>query len=157
MSTASARTVEALSLDRSALLARYHDVRRTTERLCAPLSAEDHVVQAMPDVSPTKWHLAHVSWFFEAFLLAPALPGYQPFHETHKRRLVYCDPDNIGPLIDASLIGNTETVRAKLQRLFDVGYSYVIVIPSIPSVPAGLRQDWLTRFARDVMPHFRKR
>jgi ergothioneine biosynthesis protein EgtB len=84
MSTASARTVEALSLDRSALLARYHDVRRTTERLCAPLSAEDHVVQAMPDVSPTKWHLAHVSWFFDTFLLAPTLPGYTPLHPAYR-------------------------------------------------------------------------
>ena len=42
-----------------------------------------------------------------------------------------------------------------MRRLLDVGYSYVILIPSIPSVPAGLREDWLTRFARDVMPHFR--
>ena len=65
------------------------------------------------------------------------VPGYQPFHETHKRRQVYCDPDNLGPLIDASMIGSAETVRAKLQRLLDVGYSYVILIPSIPSVPAG--------------------
>jgi luciferase-like monooxygenase len=42
-----------------------------------------------------------------------------------------------------------------MLRLLDVGYNYVILIPSIPSVPAALRQDWLTRFARDVMPHFR--
>ena len=41
-------------------------------------------------------------------------------------------------------------------RLLDVGYSHMILIPSIPSVPASLRQDWLTRFARDVMPHFRR-
>ena len=84
MSTASARTVEAPPLDRSALLARYHDVRRTTERLSAPLSAEDHVVQAMPDVSPTKWHLAHVSWFFDTFLLAPNLSGYAPLHPAYR-------------------------------------------------------------------------
>ena len=76
---------------------------------------------------------------------------------THKRRQVYCNPDNLGPLIDASLIGSAETVRVKLRRLLDVGYSYMILIPSIPSVPASLRQDWLMRFARDVMPHFRTR
>ncbi|HEY4030886.1 MAG TPA: ergothioneine biosynthesis protein EgtB [Caulobacteraceae bacterium] len=59
---------------------RYADVRAHTRALTQPLSAEDQLVQSMPDVSPTKWHLAHVSWFFETFLLAPALPGYQPFH-----------------------------------------------------------------------------
>ncbi|MGH7390155.1 MAG: ergothioneine biosynthesis protein EgtB [Candidatus Rokuibacteriota bacterium] len=64
--------------DRGTLAARYHDVRRTTERLCAPLAVEDYVVQAMPDVSPTKWQLAHVSWFFETFLVTPRLPGYEP-------------------------------------------------------------------------------
>jgi ergothioneine biosynthesis protein EgtB len=84
MSTASARTVDALALDRSALLARYHHVRRTTERLCAPLSAEDQVVQAMPDVSPTKWHQAHVSWFFDTFLLEPHLPGYVVLHPAYR-------------------------------------------------------------------------
>jgi ergothioneine biosynthesis protein EgtB len=78
MSIAPTRTAMASPPDRSTLLARYHDVRRTTERLCRPLSAEDHVVQAMPDVSPTKWHLAHVSWFFETFVLEPHLPGYAP-------------------------------------------------------------------------------
>ena len=60
MSIAPAQTATTPPLDCSALLARYHAVRRTTERLCRPLGAEDHVVQAMPDVSPTKWHLAHV-------------------------------------------------------------------------------------------------
>jgi hypothetical protein len=62
---------------------------------------------------------------------------------------VYCDPDNLGPLIEASMIGSAATVRA------NVGYNYVILIPSIPGVPAALRQDWLTRFARDVMQRFR--
>ena len=52
------------------MIARYVDVRRMTESLAGPLSAEDQTVQSMPDVSPTKWHRAHVTWFFEAFILA---------------------------------------------------------------------------------------
>ncbi len=58
------------------LAAHYRAVRRTTERLAEPLSPEDQVVQSMPDVSPTKWHRAHVTWFFETFLLSPYLEGY---------------------------------------------------------------------------------
>src|ERR1700722_5909649 len=58
---------------------RYSVVRDTTEELAAPLSPEDQTVQAMPRVSPTKWHRAHTSWFFETFLLEPSLPGYTPF------------------------------------------------------------------------------
>ena len=65
-------------------LARYLEIRRTTEQLCRPLAIEDHVVQAMADVSPTKWHLAHVSWFFETFLLTPHLPGYEPLDPAYR-------------------------------------------------------------------------
>jgi ergothioneine biosynthesis protein EgtB len=59
---------------------RYRQVRSFTEQLCEPLATEDYVIQSMPDVSPTKWHLAHVTWFWETFLLSPALPGYQSLH-----------------------------------------------------------------------------
>ncbi len=58
----------------------YQTVRRFTEQLCEPLVTEDYVIQSMPDVSPTKWHIAHVTWFWETFLLSPALPGYKSLH-----------------------------------------------------------------------------
>ncbi len=51
------------------LASRYKSVRDFTLKLCEPLQTEDFVIQSMPDVSPTKWHLAHTSWFFEAFVL----------------------------------------------------------------------------------------
>ncbi|TWI50974.1 ergothioneine biosynthesis protein EgtB [Pseudomonas duriflava] len=59
------------------LLQRFRRIRRVSEALCAPLEIEDYLIQSMPDVSPPKWHLAHVTWFFEAFVLKPFLPGYQ--------------------------------------------------------------------------------
>lgn len=61
------------------LLHRYRQVRTLTRSLCDGLEHEDMVVQSMPDVSPTKWHLAHTSWFFETFVLTPHLDGYTPF------------------------------------------------------------------------------
>ena len=58
------------------------DTRHLSHELAAPLSAEDMTVQAMEDASPTKWHLAHVTWFFETFILAKYLPAYRPFDDT---------------------------------------------------------------------------
>jgi ergothioneine biosynthesis protein EgtB len=63
--------------ERQALIERFQQVRDFTEGLCAPLAVEDYVIQSMPDCSPTKWHLAHVSWFFETFLLKPSLAEYR--------------------------------------------------------------------------------
>ncbi len=60
------------------LAERYSQTRRWTERLCEPLAVEDFVVQSMPDASPTRWHLAHTTWFFETFVLARADTAYRP-------------------------------------------------------------------------------
>ena len=64
---------------------RYQEIRDTTAALAAPLCAEDTCIQSMPDVSPTKWHLAHVTWFFETFVLRPYSPGYRSFDERFDR------------------------------------------------------------------------
>ena len=68
------------------LVSRLFTTRRHSLALAAPLSAEDQVVQANDDASPTKWHLAHVTWFFETFLLKPYLPNYA----LHDERFPFC-------------------------------------------------------------------
>ena len=66
-----------------ALDAYYIRIRQATTALCDTLEPEDFVVQSMPDVSPTKWHLAHTTWFFENFILKPRLDRFEPFHERY--------------------------------------------------------------------------
>jgi ergothioneine biosynthesis protein EgtB len=71
-----------MNIDKS-LTSTYARVRQTTVELCGTLLPEDTVVQSMPDVSPTKWHLAHVTWFFERFVLEHFDPTYRRFNERY--------------------------------------------------------------------------
>src|SRR5438270_1816228 len=65
--------------NRAAEAERFATIRRATEALAANLSPEDQAIQSMTDVSPTKWHLAHTSWFFDTFILRPCDPAYRVF------------------------------------------------------------------------------
>ncbi|MEM0908923.1 MAG: ergothioneine biosynthesis protein EgtB [Pseudomonadota bacterium] len=64
----------------------FHRTRQRSTDLAGNLSPEDMLVQSMPDASPTKWHLAHTTWFFETFVLAPFEPGYR----AHDDRFAHC-------------------------------------------------------------------
>jgi len=83
------KSVAGPTLDREeaqALEQRLLTNRRLSLDLSAPLTDEDQVVQASPDASPTKWHLGHTTWFYEAFVLGPHLPGY----EVYDPAFAYC-------------------------------------------------------------------
>lgn len=73
-------TADNIPISRETLATRYSTVRSMSEMLCHPLTLDDYGLQAMPEVSPAKWHLAHTSWFFETFLLKAFIPNYHPFH-----------------------------------------------------------------------------
>lgn len=62
------------------LITRYKEVRQRTEKICSFLQTEDYVVQPVVDVSPPKWHIGHVTWFFETFILKPYFMGYQEYN-----------------------------------------------------------------------------
>ena len=84
----------------------YIKVRKRTEQICSPLQTEDYVVQPIVDVSPPKWHIGHITWFFETFILKPFFMGYQEYnpdynyvfnsyYETVGNRVIRTDRGNL--------------------------------------------------------------
>ena len=98
---------------REAVWRRYREVRAESERLAAPLATEDYVIQAMPDVSPPKWHLAHITWFFEHFIAAPYARAFAPFHPRVRLslQLVLRDHRTVLPAPRARICSRVPTVE----------------------------------------------
>ncbi len=70
-------------MNSKSVLDRYKQIRKFSEKLCEPLEIEDYVIQSMPDMSPTKWHLAHTSWFFETFVLKEIDKNYKSINDQY--------------------------------------------------------------------------
>jgi len=105
------------------LASRYRAVRARTEAIAAPLAVEDMVIQSMEDVSPTRWHLAHATWFFERFVLRAADEHYQPIHEAYEF-LFNSYYNTVGPmhcrprrgLLSRPTVAEVHDYRAKIDR-----------------------------------------
>lgn len=94
--TRAAPSTAAALPDPHLLTAIFEGLRNQTRALTVPLSVEDQCVQSMPDASPTKWHLAHTTWFFETFILSRHYPAYQPFDASF-RQLFNSYYETVGP------------------------------------------------------------
>ncbi|MEN8131826.1 MAG: ergothioneine biosynthesis protein EgtB [Pseudomonadota bacterium] len=73
-------TAVTMDASRETLIAEFERVRRYTESLCSPLATDDYQIQSIVQTSPPKWHIAHVTWLFEAFVLPHFVPGYKPYN-----------------------------------------------------------------------------
>src|ERR1700727_3431662 len=106
--------------------------RKGSEDICRPLQKEDYVVQPIADVSPPKWHLGHITWFWETFLLIPHRPGYRPcnpdynyvfnsYYETIGARVVRTDRGNLSrPSVD-EVYAYRKYADAALEKLISAG------------------------------------
>src|SRR5687767_5929215 len=102
---------------------RYEQVRRFTTTLAAPLTPEDCQVQSMPDASPTKWHLAHVTWFFETFVLeryerafAAFDPGFRVLFNSYYQRIGEQHPRPQRGLITRPTLETVKRYRANVDE-----------------------------------------
>jgi ergothioneine biosynthesis protein EgtB len=105
------------ALDRDELSGEFARIRAATLALAAPLTPEDCQVQSMPDASPIKWHLAHVTWFFETFVLERFEPGFLPFDSAF-RVLFNSYYNGVGEQFPRALRGLITAPTLKQVRLF---------------------------------------
>jgi ergothioneine biosynthesis protein EgtB len=110
------------------ILDQYNLIRNYTEKICQTLEIEDYVVQPIVDVSPPKWHLGHVTWFFETFVLVPFLPKYELFdpqfnfvfnsyYETIGARVIRTDRGNLSRPTVARVYAYRKYVNKAVQKL----------------------------------------
>jgi ergothioneine biosynthesis protein EgtB len=114
------------------LIDQYRAVRKASEAICRPLQKEDYVVQPVVDVSPPKWHLGHITWFWEAFVLIPYSRGYRPcnpdynyvfnsYYETIGARVVRTDRGNLSrPSVD-EIYAYRQYVDVAMERFIGDG------------------------------------
>lgn len=137
--------------DRDAVAARFAHVRAATLELASTLSAEDQCVQSMPDASPTKWHLAHTSWFFEAVVLGPHAPVYAAFDPAFAR-LFNSYYESLGPrhprpqrgLLTRPPLDRVQAYRAHVERAmhdFITGAPRQAWEAAAPLVELGLQHE----------------
>ena len=103
----------------------YRTVRTFTESLCETLEVEDQVVQSMPDVSPTKWHLAHTTWFFETFVLSqyadhePSDPAFQVLFNSYYNAVGEQFPRPRRGLLTRPTLDQVNEYRAAIDGVMD--------------------------------------
>ncbi|MEO8720842.1 MAG: ergothioneine biosynthesis protein EgtB [Ginsengibacter sp.] len=125
----------------------YKSVRAYTEEICNPLQTEDYVVQPVVDVSPPKWHIGHVTWFFETFILKPYLKNYEEFnpqynfvfnsyYETVGARVIRTDRGNLSRPTVADIykyrkyVDNAmdqflkESISPEIQEIIVLGFNH---------------------------------
>ena len=118
----------------------YQAVRDQSVNICEPLEIEDYLIQPMEDASPPKWHLAHVTWFFETFLLKPFSPRYKVFSEPFEV-LFNSYYNGVGPQHPRGLRGTLSrpTVQQVLDYRAHVDHHMAILLNENMSEQAGIR------------------
>jgi len=127
---------------------RFRAIRAATESLAAPLSTEDCALQSMPDASPVKWHLAHTSWFFETFVLAPHLHGYTAFDPAF-RMLFNSYYNGVGDkhprpergLISRPSLSDVQSYRTHVDANVDRLFSESLPLPVAALIELGLQHE----------------